>query len=159
MSFKELSQILDNKGKYSSVDNSSFSFNQDNNNNYNGYNEKFNDNNNPLLENAHSIRKKERILSSFSENRKKSNKNNNYNSIDISSPLNKIGIKRNMNFSLSRNNSEIKMLSKINNMKLSSDNYNNNIYDLLKDDQKDITSSRSIDKTNKSKGLIYSLFL
>jgi len=154
MSFKELSQILDNKGKYSSVDNSSFSFNQDNNNNYNGYNEKFNDNNNPLLENAHSIRKKERILSSFSENRKKSNKNNNYNSIDISSPLNKIGIKRSMNFSLSRNNSEIKMLSKINNMKLSSDNYNNNIYDLLKDDQKDITSSRSIDKTNKSKGLI-----
>ena len=152
MSFKELSQILDNKGKYSSVDNSSFSFNQDNNNNYNGYNEKFNDNNNPLLENAHSIRK-ERILSSFSENRKKSNNNNNYNSIDISSPLNKIGIKRNMNFSLSRNNSEIKMLSKISNMKLSSDNYINNIYDLLKDEQKDITSSCSIDKTNKSKGL------
>ena len=46
------------------------------------------------------------------------------------------------------------MLSKISNMKLSSDNYINNIYDLLKDDQKDINSSRSIDKTNKSKGLI-----
>jgi len=151
MSFRELSQILDNKGKYSSVDNSSLSFNQDNNE-YNGYNEKFNDNNNPLLENAHSIRKKERILSSFSENRNKNN--NNYNSIDISNPLNKFNMKKNIKFTLSRNRSEMKMLSKISDMKLSSDNNNNNIYDLLKDDQKDIASNISIDKINNNKGLL-----
>mgnify|MGYP006873047498 CR=1 FL=1 len=155
MSFKELSQIIDNKGKYSSVDNPSLSFNQDyNNNNYNGYNEKFNDNNNPLLENAHSIENKERILSSFSENRNKSNINNNYNSIDISCSLNKIDMKRNMKYSLSKNSNEMKILSKVSNMKLSSDNYINNIYDLLRDEQKDIISSSSIDRINKSKGLI-----
>ena len=126
-SLNELTKIFDNNGK--SVNNSSLSFNSENNeiNNYNGYNEEFNENLNPLFQNAHFLNSKDRILSPLSNN----SKNKNY-TIDIDNTANKNKIKRYLK-SFSSHFSLLKSINStnINNIILSHNKKINDIYNIF----------------------------
>ena len=141
-SLSELTKIFDNNGK--SVNNSSFSFNSDNNeiNNYNGYNEEFSENLNPLFQNAHFINSKDRILSPISNN----TKNKKY-TIDIDDTANKNQIKRLLKSSCSHS-SLLKSINStsINNIILSHNTKINDIYNILMDDGKN--KNENIDNKN-----------
>ena len=147
-SLSELSKIIDNNNKKTrSVNISSLSFNSENNennNNYFGYNEEFNENNNPLFQNAHFINNKERIFSSFSNN--KNNNEINNNTIDINNRSNKINLKRNLKSSF--NNLSYRYKSKENsldNIILSPKKNINDIYNLLIVEEKN-----QLNENNKS---------
>ena len=143
-SLNELSKIIDNNKKFGSVNISSLSFNSENNeyNNYNGYNEEFNENDNPLFQNVHYINSKERILSSFSNNKSINEINNN----DINNSSNKINIKRNFKSSLNNLPSRHKSIeNSVDNIKLSPKKNINDIYNLLMVEEKN-----QINENNKS---------
>ena len=159
-SLNELTKILENNEIIKSPDNSILSFNSEtfdiNNNNYNGYNEEFSENNNPLFQNALSLDNKNRIFSSFS-NKNKKNKFNNY-SINIDDSLNK-----NIRYLKSSfiKASPIKKIigNSIDNIILSHNTKINDIYRILIDDDKnkfrenEITNKNLIDNTNKNKNI------
>lgn len=134
----ELSKVLDNIRSAKSVHNLSLSFNSENNDlnnvNYNGYNEEFNENNNPLLQNAFLLKSKNRILSPFVNNNQINNKNY---TIDLEGSSNNNLFKRNIKSSFT-NFSRYKMTKNFStdNLKLSGNKKINDIYNTLIGDEK-----------------------
>ena len=158
-SLNELSKILDNNGKFKSANNSFLSFNSENKElnsiNYNGYNEEFNENNNPLFHNALSINNKDRTLSSFSykkRNKYHNIKDKNY-TIDINDRSNKKIFRRNLKSSF--NHPSPSNWNSNDNIILSNNKKLNDIYRLLIDDENKILDDYSSNNNvNKSKKVI-----
>ena len=163
-SLNELTKILENNELIKSADNSFLSFNSEindlNNNIYNGYNEEFSENNNPLFQNAFSLDNKNRIFSSSSNNNKKS-KFYNYN-INMEDSFNKNKNIRYLKSSYIKSPSIKNIMgNSIDNIILSHNKKIKDIYRILIDDDKNEFNQNKIDKNlidknnnNKSKNVI-----
>ena len=162
----ELSKESDKTRRIKSLNDLSLSFNSENNElsniNYNGYKKEFDDNNNPLLQNAQFLNNRNKFIPYFSNNNNGIKKKNKYKKfdIDLDDLTNKNHFKRKIRSSFTNiSSSKIISQNSIDSIKLSGNKEINDIYNVLIDDKntkikKSNINNNSLNKSNDIKNIM-----